>query len=77
MTCFFCKGNMEKSATTHFVNLKSCMVIIKNVPCYECEQCGETVYNNEVALQLEKIVKTTATAITEIAVVNYSDKIVA
>ena len=77
MTCFFCKGSMKESATTHVVNLKSCIVIVKNAPCLECDQCGETVYNNEVALHLEKIVKATATAITEIAVVNYTDKIVA
>ena len=77
MICFFCKGNMNESVTTHVVNLKNCIVIVKNAPCYECEQCGEAVYNNEVALHLEKIVKSAATAITEIAVLNYTDKIVA
>jgi len=68
---------MKESVTTHVVDLKNCIVIVKNTPCFECEQCGETVYSNEVALHLEKIVKSTATAITEIAVVNYSDKVVA
>ena len=77
MTCFFCKRDMQESVTTHVVNLKSCIVIVKNAPCLECDQCGETVYSNKVALHLEKIVKDTATAITEIAVVNYTDKIVA
>jgi len=77
MACFYCKGNMKDNETTHVVNLKHCIVIVKNVPCLECDQCGESVYNNEVALHLEKIVKMAATAITEIAVVNYSDKIVA
>ena len=72
MTCFYCKGSMKESVTTHVVNLKTCIVIVKNVPCYECEQCGESVYSNEVALHLEKIVKAAATAITEIAVVNYT-----
>jgi YgiT-type zinc finger domain-containing protein len=77
MACFFCKGSMKESTTTHVVNLKNCIIIVKNAPCSECEQCGVTAYSNEVALHLEKIVKATATAITEISVVNYSDKIVA
>ena len=36
MTCFYCKGDMTESTTTHFAELKNCIVIIKNVPCYKC-----------------------------------------
>ena len=49
MTCFFCKGDMIESTTTHFVDLKKCIVIVKNVPCLECTKCGETVYTDKVA----------------------------
>ncbi|MFW5670599.1 MAG: YgiT-type zinc finger protein, partial [Acetivibrio ethanolgignens] len=39
--CMFCKGNVTKeSLTTHVVNYKNCVIVIKNVPCEECEQCG-------------------------------------
>jgi YgiT-type zinc finger domain-containing protein len=62
---------MKDSITTHVVKLKDCVIIVKNVPCSECVQCGETFYDNDVALQLEKIVGEMKTAITEIAVVNY------
>jgi len=77
MNCFYCKGNMKNSATTHVVNLKNCIVVVKNVPCLECDQCGETVYINEVALRLEIIVKATDTTITEISIVNYTGESVA
>ncbi|MCL1793580.1 MAG: hypothetical protein FWG34_06900 [Oscillospiraceae bacterium] len=50
---------------------------MKNAPCREREQCGASVYSNEVALNLEKIVKAATTAMTEIAVLNYTDKTVA
>ena len=43
MTCFFCKGEMKPSTTIHTVQLKNCVVVIKNVPCLKCEQCGEVV----------------------------------
>ncbi|MCL1823816.1 MAG: YgiT-type zinc finger protein, partial [Oscillospiraceae bacterium] len=32
---------MESSQHTHFSELDNCMVIIKNVPCFKCSQCGE------------------------------------
>ena len=72
MTCFYCKGDMDKSTTTHFAQLKNCIVIIKNVPCYKYYQCGETAYTADVAERLEEIISTLEKNMTEIAVVNYS-----
>ena len=72
MSCFFCKGTLKDSVTAHVVNSNDCIIIVKNVPCTQCTQCGETFYDNEVTLRLERIVKEIRTAITEIAVVNYS-----
>ncbi|MCL1859269.1 MAG: type II toxin-antitoxin system MqsA family antitoxin [Oscillospiraceae bacterium] len=59
------------------VDLGNCIVIVKNVPSQVCVQCGETSYTNDVARRLEKIVNDMRKAITEIAVVNYSDKVIA
>jgi len=72
--CFFCKGKLNESTTTHVVTLDSCIIIIKNVPCMHCEQCGETYFNDYVAEQLERIVNELQSVVTEIAVVNYVDK---
>lgn len=77
MNCFFCKGDViENKPVTHTVDLGNCIIIIKGVPAMVCAQCGEVWYSGTVARQLEKIVDTIkSTAITEIAVVNYSDKV--
>jgi len=73
MNCFLCKGDMESGLTTHTVDLKSCIVIIRDVPAMVCTQCGEVWYNGTVTREVEKIVDAvTATALAEIAVVNYS-----
>lgn len=72
MACFFCKGSMVESTTIHTVELKNCIVVIKNVPCLKCDQCGEVVINGEVAQRIEQIVAGFEKALTEIAVVNYS-----
>ena len=40
--CMFCKcDTVKQSTTTHVVNYKNSIIVIKNVPCEECEQCGE------------------------------------
>lgn len=73
MNCFFCKGEMKRSTTTHFVDLKKCMVIVKNVPCWECQKCGEIVLDDDVVKRLDDIVRRVSEFMTEIAVVEYSE----
>ena len=57
--CMYCKCNdLIESTTTHVVNYKGCVIIVKNVPCEECDQCGAKYYSDETARQLEKLVNT-------------------
>ena len=70
-----CKGAVRDGFSTFTTDMGGCIVVIKNVPSFVCNQCGETSYNDEVAKQLEQIVKNiTKAASAEIAVVNYSEK---
>ena len=75
MNCFFCKGDMAEGVTTHVADLGACIIIVRNVPCMKCSQCGETSYSGTVVRQLEKIVDVLQRTLTEIAVVNYSDNV--
>jgi len=75
MTCFMCKGTVQDGFSTFTADTGDCVVVIKNVPSRICGQCGETSYNDEVACQLEQIVKKiTSSASAEVAVVSYSSK---
>lgn len=73
MNCISCKSEMKNSLTTHFVDLKTCIVIVKNVPCLECSQCGEKFYTDEVAERLDEIIETVSGLMTEIAVIEYTN----
>lgn len=75
MNCFMCKGKLEEKNTTFMVELDNCIIIIKNVPSLVCEQCGEVSYSNEVSKQLEKLVSAVRNSITEITIINYSEKV--
>ena len=69
----YCKcETMIHTFTTHVVDYKGCVIVIKNVPCEECEQCGEKFYTNEVALRLEKLVNAAKQLMQEISVIDYS-----
>lgn len=71
--CSYCKSdNLVKSETTHVVEYKDCVIIIKHVPCEECEQCGEKYFSDEVARRLEKLVNTAKQLMQEISVIDYS-----
>lgn len=71
--CMFCKcDTVKESTTTHVVNYNGCVIVIKNVPCEECVQCGEKFYTDEVAEQLEKMVDSAKKLMQEISVIDYS-----
>ena len=72
MNCCFCGADMFETTTTYFQDLENIMVIIKNVPCHKCTQCGEIVYNALVVERLEQITEQLEKSLTEIAIVNYS-----
>ena len=70
--CMFCKNKTyTESTTTHVVNYQNCIIIIRNVPCLECDQCGEKYYTDEVAEKLEKIVASAKKLMQEISVIDY------
>lgn len=73
MNCYLCKGAMTNSKTSYVVDLEKCVIVIRNVPCLKCEQCGEIAYTDEVAQRLEEIVNSIKGLMTEVAIVEYSE----
>ena len=70
--CIFCKNDtVVESTTTHVINYEGCIIVIKNVPCLECDQCGEKYYTDEVTEKLEIIVNTAKKLMQEITVIDY------
>ena len=70
--CMFCKNTTTiQNTITHVVNDKECIIVIKNVPCLECNYCDEKYYNDEVAEKLEIIVNRAKKLMQEFAVIDY------
>ena len=70
--CMICKNKTYiESTTTHVVDHCNSLIIIRNVPCMECEQCGEKFYTVAVAEKLEKIIERVKSLMPEISIVDY------
>lgn len=69
--CFYCKGDMVESTTVFTVQFDNTVIIVKNVPCKECVQCGETEISDEVFINLEKIIDKAKSIVQEVSVLDY------
>ena len=67
--CF--NDNKIETKTTFTVEYKDCIILIKNVPCLECEICGEVFFSDEVSARLEELVESAKKLMQEISVIDY------
>ena len=75
MKCFYCKGTLSAGSTAHVVNTDEGVIVIRNVPCEKCDQCGEIVFTGAVMKQLEAMVSELSRSMVEVAIVSFSDKV--
>lgn len=64
---------MKPDTTTYMEDLGNCIVVIKNVPCNKCTQCGEITYSGITIKRIEDIIENLKNNLTEVAIVNYSN----
>ncbi|MCL2096793.1 MAG: YgiT-type zinc finger protein [Oscillospiraceae bacterium] len=77
MNCISCGAKTSPGATTDVTDLRNCLIIVRNVPCYKCAECNEILYTGDVVRRLEKIVETSESSINDIAVIDYNNNKVA
>ena len=74
MKCCECKhGTVFDSTTTYFAKANNCYVIIENVPCRKCDECGEIEYSVGVLMKLEEILKTVETLAAKVTILDYKE----
>lgn len=75
MRCHFCRGNLENSTTEFMEKMDNFIVVIENIPCEKCVQCGEAYFSDEVAEKIEKIldsIKMISSSLT-VTVIDYAN----
>ena len=73
MKCLSCgMEEMKESKNTYFAQLTNCYVIIENVPCLECSQCGEIYYKASVLENIDDLLDKLEQVASKIFIVDYS-----
>ncbi len=75
MKCILCKFNLVEGNVNHIVDFNGHTIIIKGVPANICKQCGEYYVENDIALEIEKIIEDAKKNKAEILVINYSETV--
>ena len=72
MNCLVCKsGVMIDSTETYFAKLNGGYIIIENVPCKKCEQCGEILFSVSTIEKIEDLIETHEKINSKIFIVDY------
>ena len=76
MKCMICKADsMVNDRSTYFAQLPNCYVIIENVPCRKCTQCGEVVYATSVMEKIDELLKKVEAITSKILIMNYDQAV--
>lgn len=69
--CSSCFKNTIKTKTTFTVDFEERIIIVRNVPCLECQMCGEIIFSEEVSANLERIVENAKSLMQEVSIIDY------
>lgn len=73
MKCMSCKyGDMRETKTTYFSMLNGGYVIIENVPCLKCDQCGEEFLTASTAEKIDNILDSIEKIASKIFILDYT-----
>lgn len=55
--CTFCRGKLKQGTTEFIARAGGEVVIIKDVPAYVCEQCGEAYYTTTTSRKIDSVMR--------------------
>ena len=72
MKCLKCGKDAYKSTTSEAIELGFGLLVIRNIPCFKCEECDEILYTGDVVQKLESMIAEAKQLMQEIRVIDYS-----
>lgn len=72
MKCMKCGKDAYKSTTSEAIEMEFGLLVIRNIPCYKCEECDEIFYTGDVVEKIEEITDRVKQLMQEITIVDYS-----
>ena len=72
MKCMRCGKHAFKSTTSEAIEMEFGLLVIRNIPCYKCEECDEVFYTGDVVQKIEAITERVKQLMQEITIVDYT-----
>ena len=73
MKCMKCGKSAYKSMTSEAIELGFGLLVIRNIPCYKCEECDEILYTGDVVEKIESIIAEAKQLMQAVRVINYEE----
>ena len=73
MKCMKCGKPAFKSVTSEAIELGFGLLVIRNIPCYKCEECDEIFYTGDVVQKIESIVAAAKQLLQEVRVIYFDE----
>ena len=73
MKCMKCGKSAYKSLTSEAIELGFGLLVIRNIPCYKCEECDEIFYTCDVVKKIESIIAEAKQLMQAVRVINYEE----
>jgi YgiT-type zinc finger domain-containing protein len=55
--CSFCKGKLREGKTEFLAHAAGEVIVIKDVPAFVCEQCGEAYYTATTSRKIDGVMR--------------------
>ena len=72
MKCMRCGREAFESTTIEAIELGFGVLVVRNVPCYKCDECDEIFYSGEVVQRLEELTEQVRELVQELVVIDYA-----
>lgn len=73
MKCLCCQSENLKSITKpYFYAIGDSYIIIENVPCTLCENCGEVLYSTSVLERVEEMIDQISHKVSKVCIMDYN-----
>ena len=72
MKCIKCGQEAYKSTTTEAIEMEFGILVIRNIPCYKCDECDEILYTGDTVMKIEKIIAMVKTMTQEVTIIDYA-----
>ena len=73
MKCMKCGKPAYKSMTSEAIELGFGLLVIRNIPCYKCEECDEIFYTGDVVQKIETIIAEAKQLMQEMRVIYFDE----